>query len=272
MSCLRVAAVVSLLGLACGSDQTALVLEAASELPAGTMDRVLFRVSGPGLDGGAQEAVAPLAGPEARRFPLTLVLVGAAAGAAGPFAVDIEGQRGGAAVAKAVPLDGPAEVAFVPGKVVRHHFVLRPIVVPEATPPPPQTTPAECGPGCVCAATCGKDQACRCADDEKCAIDCSGPGTTCAVDLGNARSADVSCSSAAQCVVHAGSVDRDVHLRCANADCDVDCRAGDGCQLECTDSARCLLRCGGEGCHLACKGGTARSCADGVAVCNRDCP
>jgi hypothetical protein len=276
------------LALSCDSNQTAIVLEAQSEMPPEALDQVVFRVSGPGLDGGTQEALAPLTGPAARHFPLTLVLVGSGAGSGGPFTVSIEGRKGGTAVAQGVPLDA-APVAFVPGKVSRHRFVLRPLggadagAGPMSVPPGARTMPPGCGPGCVCAQSCTKDHPCTCrmgcacqftcAQNDRCDVDCGDPGTTCHVDVSNAKMANVRCASAALCVVRGGAMKRDSRFTCSNAECEVDCTQDASCQLACTDGARCLLRCNdGESCKLDCPGGMVRDCQNNVRVCNRDCP
>jgi hypothetical protein len=264
--------------LACDSHQTAIVLEAHSELSPGAVDEVLFAVSGPGLAGGSRQAVAPLSGPEAREFPLTLVLLQDSGGAGGPFSVAIEGHKAGTLAARAVPTDGSSPVAFVDGQVVRRRFVLRAPDAPSAVeadagapappapdaapmmPEPPATTP---GPACPPAVTCPKEGTCGCpagcacqltCAGEKCQIDCAGAGTTCQIDLGAAKSANIHCSDGASCVVRAsGDADkRDAKIACSGA--------------------TCLVACGGPGCQLMCAGSMSRVCEEEVRVCNRDCP
>jgi hypothetical protein len=290
-----VAAALLSLAWSCESSQTALVLEALSELPADALDEVVFRVSGPGIDGGTREAVAPLVGPDARSFPLTLVLLGSGA-ATGPFAVAIEGRKEGAVRAQGAAAD-PAPITFVPGKVSRRQFVLRGLAGPSAMPPPPSPPPDAgaqpmsmpppdmppgCGAGCVCAETCAGGRRCGCSmgcdcqftceGGAKCELECTGAGTTCRANLGGAKGADVKCSGGALCVVDGAQVREEARLECKSADCELACGVeAAGCKLECKDGARCLLRCAGGDCKLGCDGMT-RECGENVRACNRDCP
>jgi hypothetical protein len=264
--------------LACDAHQTAIMLEAQSELPAGALDEVVFAVSGPGLDGGSREVVAPLAGPEARAFPLTLVLVRDRSGG-GPFTVAIDGRKAGTVTARAVPADGASSVAFVDRQVVRHRFMLRgagtptavapdaglpPAPAVDAAPmmpePPPDPTPPD---GCPSVVTCGKETVCRCPPgcacqltcmDDKCQVECAGAGTSCEIELGPAMSGNIRCSNGATCDVRgAGEVEkRDLKVACS--------------------MATCLVACGQPGCQLMCPGSATRACEAGVSVCNRDCP
>jgi hypothetical protein len=236
------------LALACATEQTAIVLEAVNETEA-PLEEVVFRVSGPGLDGGARETSAPVTGPEARRFPLTLVLLGSSGTMAGPYQVTIEGRRAGQVVAQAVRLDGESPVVFSPGKVVHYRFALRSPATPEATPPvmpppvtmppampPPMTMPPAMTPpmmpppadagACTAADTCSGDHHCGCAPGcscqfrcgpEHCVARCEGAGTTCDVDVTGAKMANVDCAGGAACLVRGAVEKGEVHLGCAGA-------------------------------------------------------
>jgi hypothetical protein len=127
---------VVLAGVACSdrSDQTAIVLEVVDGTGAtGLMDEVVFRVTGPGILGGTREARAPLQGPDARTFPLSLALIQGANGV-GPFAVVVEGRRAGEVRARAAS-DQP--IAFVPRQVVRRRFELVRVMAVDASPGQP---------------------------------------------------------------------------------------------------------------------------------------
>lgn len=259
---------VALLGLlfGCSSSSTALVFEAESELAPGALDEVAFRVTGPGLDGGSGEALAPLSGPEARAFPLTLVLVRDHSGAGGPFSVEVEGRRAGAVVARGVPAEGVTSFAFVDGLVMHHRFLLRApdattALPPDAGVPSPATPAMPDPPACPPPQSCGKETACRCPPGcacqfgcaaEKCQIDCAGAGTSCDIALGTVRGANVHCSEGASCVVRADGdgEKRDAKINCSGAACLVDCA----------------------GCELMCPGDSAKACGEEARVCNRDCP
>jgi hypothetical protein len=203
------------------------------------MEVVVFHVSGPGLDGGAREATAPVSGPGARSFPLTLVLVGPDSTMAGPYQVAIEGRRAGQAVAEAVRTDGQAPVAFSPGKVMRYRYALRALGGSQAMPQP--TMPPDAGT-CTGPATCAGNQRCACAAGCACSLSCGpdhcmarcdGAGTTCEVDVSGAHMANVQCAGGAACLIR-GIVDKGkVHLDCA---------------------------------------GQSQDCGDDVLVCNRSCP
>jgi hypothetical protein len=133
----------------CQGEATVIVLEAVVEdAPPEPFEEVRFLVSGPGLEAGGRVAVAPLTGPEARTFPLRLVLEPEAPGA-GPFEVSVTGWRQG--VARATAAGDGAAVAFVAGQVVRRRFVFgartpappadggagaAPVAPPMAAPPP----------------------------------------------------------------------------------------------------------------------------------------
>jgi len=223
------------LALACDSDRTAIVLEAVNQT-SDPLEEVVFQVSGPGLSGGAQEASASVSGPQARPFPLTLVLLGASDSDAGPYQVKIVGRRKGHAVAQAVRIDGASPVAFSPGKVLHYRFGLRPLastdtMPPTETPPPMEPPPVmpppvmpppdagpcavvaqmcdeknvcECPPGCACQFTCGTDH---------CMVRCHGGGTTCDIDVSGANKASIECAGAA-CLVRGAVRKGDVELKC----------------------------------------------------------
>jgi hypothetical protein len=230
------------MALGCGTDRTAIVLEAVNEAQE-PIEQVVFRVSGPGLDGGAREAAAQVAGPEARSFPLTLVLVGSDSTIAGPFEVTIDGRRSGQVVAQAVRIGGESPVAFIPGQVVHYRFALRSGGSPSSTPPdvpdpmtppatpppmmtPPATPPPMMQPPAVCTATdtCSQDHHCTCTPGcacqftcapEHCVVRCDGAGTTCEVDATGTKMANVDCSGGAACLVRGTAKKDDAHLTCA---------------------------------------------------------
>jgi hypothetical protein len=103
-------------------DDTAIVIEVMpGALDPTTLDEVLFRVMGPGIEAGERVARAPLRGSEAKTFPLSLAIRGTAPGA-GPFMVDVEARTAGAL--RATASDG-IPLAFENGKVVRRLLVLR---------------------------------------------------------------------------------------------------------------------------------------------------
>jgi hypothetical protein len=295
----------ALLLLSCGSDQTAIVIEAVSQLPAGALDEVVFRVNGPGFDGGSREANARLDGPGAKTFPLTLVLVQGES-PSGPFAVSIDGRKAGAAMAQGIAVDGASSLAFVPHTVVHHRFVLVPLgspamlppgtatdgpppmslppdagvavepdaapVTPDAAPPPPSSCPTSavlCGKDrCTCALGCACNFGCG---GDKCEVSCLGTGTTCQVDFTAAKMANVTCAAGATCVLQSGPGKHDVKVMCSAASCDLTCPA-EGCDLNCAAGSSCLLRCADESCKLQCPPGLLKMCPNGVQACNRDCP
>lgn len=123
----------SLLLAACRGEQTAVVLEATSAMPAGALDDVVFQVSGDALDGGAREAVAALSGPGAKTFPLQLVLVSDDA-RTDVLQVTVQGRKAGTVKARGIPEDGATPIAFVPGRVTVYRFVLRSVDDPATTP------------------------------------------------------------------------------------------------------------------------------------------
>jgi hypothetical protein len=169
---------------ACSSSETAIVLEVRDGGVAG-IDDVRFAVRRVDVAEPARETVAPLSGPNAKRFPLTLVLVADGPGST-VFEVTIEGRQAGAVVAAGIPASGSSRVHFVNGQVVTHRFMLQPLVAPTntdagaptepppasgadagvqvadaapapppTTPPPttpPPTTPPPGGPGQACGA------------------------------------------------------------------------------------------------------------------------
>jgi hypothetical protein len=232
------------LALACEPDRTAIVLEAVNEAPE-PIEEVVFRVSGPGLDGGSQEAAAAVSGPDARSFPLTLVLLGASHTMAGPYQVSIEGRRSGQAVAQAVRTDGQAPVVFSPGKVMHYRFALRASAAPQSTPPPmttptptpmppPMTPPPQMPPPsmpptaepCTVTDTCAGDHHCACAagcacqftcGPDHCVARCDGAGTSCEIDVAGTKMANVDCAGGAACLLRGALEKGDVHLGCAGA-------------------------------------------------------
>jgi hypothetical protein len=237
------------LALGCGDDRTAIVLEAMNE-SSEPLDEVVFRVSGPGLD-DAREATAPVSGPDARSFPLTLVLVDSSDGMSGPYQVAIEGRHQGQAVAQAVRTDGKTPVAFSPGKVVHYRFALRPLASTASTPPPtmpppemPPPMPSPDAGACAMADTCTHDHPCACpagcacrftcSAGDHCMVRCEGAGATCEVDVMGAEMASVDCAGGAACLVR-GSVEK-------------------------------------KEVHLGCMGGKPLECGNDTQVCNRLCP
>jgi hypothetical protein len=143
--------------LACGSTPTALVLEVENGLPAGALERVSFRVEGPGLEPAGRSTVVPVVGQGAQSFPLRLTLVHGGA-AMGPLRATIEGEAQGARRARVADLP---PLYFERERIITHHFVLRGLdqpPVPGAGPTdagaadaaPPVTTPptpADAAPG-----------------------------------------------------------------------------------------------------------------------------
>jgi hypothetical protein len=242
------------LALGCGTDRTAIVLEAMNE-SSEPLDDVVFRVSGPGLDNGAREATAPVSGPDARSFPLTLVLVDSSASMSGPYQVTIEGRHAGQSVAQAVRTDGTTPVAFSPGKVVHFRFALRPLASTASTPPPtmppPEMPPPEMPPpmpppdagACAMSDTCTQEHPCVCAagcacrftcGPDHCKVRCEGAGTSCEVEATGAHMADVDCAGGAACVVRGSGEKKEL--------------------------------------HFGCPGGKPLECGDDTQVCNRLCP
>ena len=134
---------------ACPSGETAIVLEVQAGPTSGGLDEVLFRVRRVDVPEAEREAVAPLTGPEGKRFPLTLVLVADGPGVA-TFDVAIEGRHAGVVVAMGVPVSGTTRVEFVRGQVVTHRFVLNPLAPdapkPDAGPATVTETPPASGP------------------------------------------------------------------------------------------------------------------------------
>jgi hypothetical protein len=115
------------LGLAaCGSggSETAIIVEVVpGTVDPTTLDEVLFRVMGRGIEAGERIARAALRGSDAKGFPLSLAIHGTAL-TAGPFTVEVEGRAGG--VLRATASSG-GPLAFEDGTVVRHRLVLRAI-------------------------------------------------------------------------------------------------------------------------------------------------
>jgi hypothetical protein len=117
--------------ISCGSDETAILLEVVpGTVDPLSLDEVLFRVTGKGLDGGEGIARAPLHGSGATPFPLSLALRGRAP-AAGPFTVDVEGRGGG--VLRATASAG-APIAFENGTVVHQRLILHALDEPGTSP------------------------------------------------------------------------------------------------------------------------------------------
>jgi hypothetical protein len=177
---------------ACAPAQTAIILEANSDLPANAVDEVAFKVRRTDLADEGREALTPLTGPDARTFPLRLVLVSDRDSAA-RFSVSVEGRKAGAVTATGVPESDGGPIVFVPGQVVKHSFRLRPrsageagttstgtapgpdagaAPAPSAMPATPATPPAP-GPGGACG---GPSGACAsgltCLAGRCCASDC----------------------------------------------------------------------------------------------------
>jgi hypothetical protein len=109
----------------CASSETAIVLEAdPGTLPGDVMDEVVFHVRRLDVPDAVREAVAPLAGPGAKAFPLELVLV-AGRGSSARFDVDVVARKGGVVVATGIPARSWTEIGFESGQVVRYRFILR---------------------------------------------------------------------------------------------------------------------------------------------------
>lgn len=221
------------LALACDSPRTAIVLEATNESTE-PLDEVIFRVSGPGLEGGAREAASPLSGPEARSFPLTLVLVADPGATAGPFDVALEGRRGGQPMARGVRTDGDAPVTFSPGQIVRYHFALRAASAPDSTMPPPTMPPPTMPPptmmppptACTASDTCSEAHHCLCATGcacrfacapDHCVARCEGAGTSCEVEVAGSKMVNVDCAGGAACLVRGAPAKGDIHFGCAGS-------------------------------------------------------
>jgi hypothetical protein len=116
------AAALGATGCQSSGDQTAMMIEVVpGAVDTQLLDEVLFRVMGRGIEAGERTARAPLRGPDARSFPLSLAIRGTDHGA-GPLSVEVEARGEGVLRATA---SGGGPLPFEDGAVVRHRLVLR---------------------------------------------------------------------------------------------------------------------------------------------------
>jgi hypothetical protein len=187
-----IAVLAALTVAACSSRETAIVLE-VSQGAVAPLEEVRFAIQRVDVAEPVREALVPLSGENAKRFPVRLVLVNDAPGGAA-FEVAIEGRQAGVVVANGIPAGGSSHVEFVNGQVVTQRFVLEPLggpANPDAgpatasetpagspadagvqpfdaapqgpAPGPPATPPPPAGPGQACGG-----EAARCAGDLVC--------------------------------------------------------------------------------------------------------
>ena len=264
--------------VSCGAPPTEILVVVDSELVAPTaVDRLELKVIRQRDDLAVVTAIADLAGPNAKAFPVTFSLE-RAGGDPGPLAFTITAKRAG----QAVLLRQARDVAFVPNEIMMLRLDLLARCRDEATCPAPpplarwEGTPkpwafdagvqpgvdaaappldaasadaavaADAGPlMCVspCEQECNAASQCKteCPLDGDCSLVCSDDGTTCDLNAQASKATSVSCKKRARCTMLAAKKTKEGRLVCEDdAWCDLLCESP-SCQLDCRN-AQCRLR------------------------------